>query len=69
MGEVQARPRSVIIPLPDPAFRPKLRALAAHEPRGEILLFTGVRYERQPDPPLRSRTDTGLTAADGVRKM
>ena len=51
MGEVQARPKGVIIPLPDPAFRPKLPALAADEPRGEILLFTGVRYERQPEPP------------------
>ena len=51
MGDVRARPPGVIIAFPDPASRPNRVALRADEPRGEILLFTGVRYERlDPNP-------------------
>ena len=39
-------PRGVIIAFPDPESRPLRSAPGADEPRGEILLFTGVRYER-----------------------
>jgi hypothetical protein len=46
MGDVKARLEGVIITFPDPASRPNRNALRADEPRGEILLFTGVRYER-----------------------
>ena len=63
MGYVQARSAGVIVAFPDPAFRPQRSAPGADEPRGEILLFTGVRYERlepSPDPsqPLASDHDT-----------
>ena len=51
MGDVKARAAGVIITFPDPASRPNRAALRADEPRGEILLFTGVRYERlEPSP-------------------
>jgi hypothetical protein len=51
MGDVRARLEGVIITFPDPASRPSRSALRAGEPRGEILLFTGVRYERlDPNP-------------------
>jgi hypothetical protein len=36
----------VVIAFPDAADRPQRPSLNAGEPRGEILLFTGVRYER-----------------------
>jgi len=46
MSDVQNRPAGVIIAFPDASAR-RLRApLAEGGPRGEILLFTGVRYER-----------------------
>jgi hypothetical protein len=49
MSDVQTRPAGVIIAFPDASAR-RLRApVAEGEPRGEILLFTGVRYERM-DP-------------------
>ncbi len=51
MGEVQTRPSATVIPFPDPATREPRRAAAADEPRGTILLFMGVRYERMADPP------------------
>ncbi len=50
MGEVQAS-TGAVIPFPGSAGRPSRPALRADEPRGEILLFTGVRYERhEPNP-------------------
>ena len=49
MGEVQAS-TGAVIPFPGAAGRPSRPALRADEPRGEILLFTGVRYERQVEP-------------------
>jgi hypothetical protein len=49
MSEVQVQPRGLIIPFPIPAPRLRL-APRADEPRGKILLFTGIRYEWQPEP-------------------
>lgn len=50
MGEVQTRARGEIIPFPGPESRPRPSEPDASEPRGRILLFMGVRYERRPDP-------------------
>jgi hypothetical protein len=50
MGEVQTRPTGMIIPFPDPPFRVRPAVVGACEPRGQILFFTGIRYERQPEP-------------------
>ena len=51
MAEIQTRSAGVIVAFPDPSARPRRSALSADEPRGEILLFTGVRYERlEPSP-------------------
>jgi len=55
MGDVKAQPAGVIITFPGPASRPNRGALQADEPRGEILLFTGVRYERLDPSPGPSR--------------
>jgi hypothetical protein len=51
MQLVEARFTGVVIPLPDIAQRPPRPAIAEHEPRGEIVLFMGVRYERLADRP------------------
>jgi len=50
MGAVQTQPTCVIIPFPDAASRVKPPAEGRTEPLGQLLLFTGVRYERRPDP-------------------
>ena len=50
MAEIQVDPMGLVVPFPDPALRPVRIALRADEPRGEILLFTGIRYEWQPEP-------------------
>jgi hypothetical protein len=50
MGAVQTQPTCVIIPFPDAAVRAKPPAEGRTEPLGRLLLFTGVRYERRPDP-------------------
>ena len=50
MQDVWTRSSAVVIAFPDAAERPQ-RPLAANEPRGEILIFTAVRYERPtPNP-------------------
>ncbi|HEX2555837.1 MAG TPA: hypothetical protein VHL98_19225 [Microvirga sp.] len=46
MSDAENRPTGDIIALPDPSTRPRRAPLAEGEPRGEILLFTGVRYDR-----------------------
>jgi hypothetical protein len=63
MGEVQAS-TGAVIPFPGSAYRPSRPALRADEPRGEILLFTGVRYERsfaslEPSPVSSGRSKAG----------
>lgn len=53
MLDIWTRSPGVVIAFPDAAERPQRPLLSADEPRGEILLFTGVRYERPaptPDP-------------------
>ena len=50
MQDIWTRSPAVVIAFPDSAARPQ-RPLPSNEPRGEILLFTGVRYERpSPNP-------------------
>ena len=49
MGELRTQDMGVVIPFPDLASR-GLRTVQPGGPRGEILLFTGVRYEWQPEP-------------------
>ncbi len=46
MSDVQNRTTGVILAFPEPPARPARVPPAEGEPRGEILLFTGVRYER-----------------------
>lgn len=46
MHETLIRSQGVVVAFPDAASRPQRPHLSAGEPRGEILLFTGVRYER-----------------------
>jgi len=45
----------VVIAFPDAADRPQRPHLNVSEPRGKILLFTGVRYERPEPSPRPSR--------------
>ena len=39
-----------VLPFRAASGRPARRPFGDDEPRGEILLFTGVRYERQSEP-------------------
>jgi len=50
MDKVQARSAAVVIAFPDRSARPTRTVMSTDQPRGEILLFTGVRYERQQEP-------------------
>ena len=71
MGDVKPRPAGVIITFPDPASRPNRNGLRADEPRGEILLFTGVRYEWQSEPtpaPSAPRLPGGTASRTGRRR-
>lgn len=63
MQDVWTRSPGAVIALPDISERPPRPHLSATEPRGEILLFTGVRYERQaPNPgPSRPLLSNGRT--------
>jgi hypothetical protein len=69
MGEIQLS-TGAVIPFPGSACRPSRPALRADEPRGEILLFTGVRYERlEPKPgPSRPFRYNGHSPAGGRRR-
>lgn len=49
MGDVHTRKSGSIIAFPAASHRPARAAPSADEARGQILLFTGVRYERQPE--------------------
>jgi hypothetical protein len=55
MYEVWTRSPGVVIAFPEAAERPQRPLPSAHEPRGEILLFTGVRYEGPTPTPSPSR--------------
>ncbi len=59
MGDVQTRSPGVIIAFPDPATRAARAPLGEGDPRGEILLFTGIRYERLEPNPGPSRLSDG----------
>ncbi len=51
MGEVRTQEMGVVIPFPNVASRGLRPIQPSNGPRGEILLFTGVRYERlEPNP-------------------
>ena len=55
MQDAWARSPGVVIAFPDAADRPQRSHVNPGEPRGEILLFTGVRYERPEPSPGPSR--------------
>lgn len=55
MQDAWVRSPGVVIAFPDAADRPQRPHLNAGEARGEILLFTGVRYERPEPSPGPSR--------------
>ncbi len=55
MHEAWASSPGVVIAFPEAAERPQRPHLSADEPRGEILLFMGVRYERPTPNPGPSR--------------
>jgi hypothetical protein len=55
MQDVWTRSPGVVIAFPDISERPPRPHLSASEPKGEILLFTGVRYERPAPNPGPSR--------------
>jgi hypothetical protein len=50
MGEVRTQETGVVIPFPSLASRGLRPVQPSSGPRGEILLFTGIRYEWQPEP-------------------
>ncbi|MGO4572833.1 hypothetical protein [Microvirga sp. 2TAF3] len=64
MNDVWTRSPGVVVAFPDAASRPQRPVLSASEPRGEILLFTGIRYERPSPNPGPSRP----FASDGSRR-
>ena len=51
MKKVELRASGEIVPFPDAALRATRRPFAAGEPRGVVVLFTGVRYDRRPEVP------------------
>ena len=55
MQDVWTRSPGVVIAFPEHAERPQRPLPFSSEPRGEILLFTGVRYERPSPNPGPSR--------------
>jgi len=55
MQDAWAEAPGVVIAFPAAAERPQRPQLNEGEPRGEILLFTGVRYERPAPNPGPSR--------------
>lgn len=61
MGEVQVQPKGEVIPFPDAASRGLRPVQSSNGPRGEILLFTGIRYDWQPEPNPAAPTPTPPT--------
>jgi hypothetical protein len=66
MGGVEKR-GAAILRLPPASSRPPRPALDPGEPRGVILLFTGVRYERLAEPDAAPPVLAG-GEADGRRR-
>jgi hypothetical protein len=50
MVEGQVQSMGEVIPFPDAASRRLRPVPSSNGPRGEILLFTGIRYDWQPEP-------------------
>lgn len=55
MQDLWTRSPGVVIEFPGVSERPQRQQPGMGEPRGEILLFTGVRYERPAPNPGPSR--------------
>jgi hypothetical protein len=51
MKKVELRASGDIVPFPDAESRATRRPFAVGEARGVVVLFTGVRYDRQPELP------------------
>ena len=71
MGEVRTQEAGVVIPFPDTASRGLRPIQPSSGPRGEILLFTGIRYEWQPEPtpaPSAPLLPGGTTSRTGRRR-
>ncbi|MCB8820083.1 hypothetical protein [Microvirga rosea] len=64
MSDIWSRSPGTVVSFPNPSSRPPRPSLSATEPRGEILLFTGVRYERPSPTPGPSRP----FASDSTRR-
>lgn len=62
---VQAVSSAIVIPFRMPPTR---APIVGDEPRGEILFFTGVRYERQVEPAPAPITPDLSDARAGVRR-
>jgi len=62
MGKTSTRSMGAVLAFPEAADRPVRAPLSLDEPRGEILLFTGVRYERIPE---RGPEPSRPAASDG----
>ena len=67
MGEVQTS-AGTVLPFPAPVSRRSRPALREGEPRGEILLFTGVRYERMSTPSLEPTPSASGHSKPGRRR-
>jgi hypothetical protein len=71
MGEVRTHETGVVIPFPDMASRSLRLIPPSSGPRGEILLFTGIRYEWQSEPtpaPSAPLLPGGTTSRTGRRR-
>jgi hypothetical protein len=55
MDGIWTRPSAVVIAFPDMASRPVRPPVPSGEPRGEVLLFTGIRYEHSATSPETNR--------------
>jgi hypothetical protein len=68
MAEVQVQLTGMVIPFPNPV-PPRVRiALRADEPRGKILLFTGIRYEWQSEPNAEPSVPPVSTGPSGTNR-
>ena len=68
MAEVRTHEMGVVIPFPDMASRGLRPVQPSSGPRGEILLFTGIRYEWQPEPTPSAPLLPGGTPRTGRRR-
>ena len=66
MGGLREGSTAVVIPFPGAGARPRPRR--SDEPRGVILLFTGVRYERLSEPSPAPSTPPARNGQAGRRR-